>query len=121
MKVRRRADGTELQSVTEALHQDAVKINTKGKAGGASLIPGQIPVAPTRIEDKVDVGLAKAIQSQLDPEAMKTERRQRVEELKKLVQSGQYNPPSQAVASSIAEELFLEISSAEDLPAADEV
>jgi anti-sigma28 factor (negative regulator of flagellin synthesis) len=43
---------------------------------------------------------------------MERTRRERVEELKKLVQSGEYRPDSSQVAQAVGEEIVMEILSA---------
>lgn len=64
---------------------------------------------PTQSSDKVDVALARAINENLDPVMLLEERKKRVEEIKKLVNSGQYKPDSKAVAQAVGEEIVFEI------------
>lgn len=54
--------------------------------------------------DQVTVG-----KSTLDPMLLADERRKKVEELKKLVQSGNYNPDSSKVAQAFAEEVSFDV------------
>jgi anti-sigma28 factor (negative regulator of flagellin synthesis) len=60
--------------------------------------------------DSVTVSeLGAKLSSDLDPAKMAEERRVRVENLKKRIQEGTYQPPLQDVARSMSEELSLEI------------
>lgn len=62
--------------------------------------------------DRVDIGIAKYISEELNVADMEKRRRERVEELKKLVQGGEYRPDATAVARAVGEEITLEILSA---------
>ncbi|MCB0354702.1 MAG: flagellar biosynthesis anti-sigma factor FlgM [Bdellovibrionales bacterium] len=62
--------------------------------------------------DTVHLSLGRAIQSELNPELLLQERAERVAELKKLVNSGQYHRSSEDVAAAVGQELLYEISSA---------
>ncbi|MCB0328192.1 MAG: flagellar biosynthesis anti-sigma factor FlgM [Bdellovibrionales bacterium] len=63
-------------------------------------------------DSEVDVSLGRLIQSELGVENLQAERRARVEELKGLIQSGQYNPSSTAVAEALGREIVTEIAGA---------
>ena len=79
----------------------------RGVAGGATEI-----LAPTGKEetDSFTVSqLGAQINTELDPAKMAEERRQKVEDLKKRIQNGTYQPPLTDVARSLSEELSLEI------------
>lgn len=110
MKIRGNSDNADLQTVKPTVEQDAVRIHsrTKGLRGQGQLEDTALAEAE-RAEEKVNLALARAIKNELDPEGMAAERRQRVSELKKLVQSGQYNPPASEVARAIANEISTEI------------
>ena len=60
-------------------------------------------------ESEVDVSLGQMIKSQLGVEQLQAERRAKVEELKELVQSGKYNPSSEAIAQAVGQEIAVEI------------
>lgn len=60
-------------------------------------------------EDTVDVGVAKYIQATLDPEKLAAERKEKLERIKKAVQSGEYNPPAEAVALAVGQDIVMEI------------
>jgi len=62
--------------------------------------------------DRVDVGLAQYISQELNVVDMEKKRREKVEELKRLVQSGQYNPKSEDVARAVGEDIVMEIMTA---------
>jgi anti-sigma28 factor (negative regulator of flagellin synthesis) len=64
-------------------------------------------------EGVVDLGLAKEINSQLNPENIVAERKEKVARLKALIESGQYNPPSELVAQSVHEDIVMEILSSD--------
>lgn len=65
--------------------------------------------ALSQSEGKIDIGLASAINSQFNPATLESDRRAKVEELKKLIQSGQYKPSAEDVAQAVSSELALEI------------
>jgi anti-sigma28 factor (negative regulator of flagellin synthesis) len=84
----------------------------RGITDGASKgVPPQNRVEPGR-SDSVDIGIAKYISQELNAADMERTRRERVEELKKLVQSGEYRPDSSQVAQAVGEEIVMEILSA---------
>lgn len=64
--------------------------------------------------DSVDVSVAQFISQQLDPTKMADERRQKIENLKKLIASGEYKPSSQAVAQAVEEEIGFEIMTSDE-------
>ena len=81
-------------------------------SGQPGTSPVEQPGNPLRGTDRVDVGLAQLISQELNVVDMEKKRRERVEELKRLVQNGQYNPKSEDVARAVGEEIVMEIMSA---------
>lgn len=59
--------------------------------------------------DKVDLSHTRSIRQFLDNNNILEERRTKIENLKKLIASGEYNPDSKQVAQAVAEEISLEI------------
>ncbi len=60
--------------------------------------------------DSVQVSsLAAHLKSELDPTKLAAERRQKVENLKKQIREGTYQPPLSDIARSVSEELSFEI------------
>lgn len=71
---------------------------------------GQELVKALTGEDLVNVsGLGAMLNQELNPVTMAAERKQKLEELKKLIKEGKYNPDSRLVSKAISEELSLEI------------
>ncbi|MCO6431187.1 MAG: flagellar biosynthesis anti-sigma factor FlgM [Deltaproteobacteria bacterium] len=72
-------------------------------------------VAPEEVEnsvsaeERIKIGLGKAINAELNAELLKSERRNKVENLKELIAAGKYNPSSADVAQAVGEELVFEI------------
>lgn len=99
------------------IEQDALlnKRIDKGVTEGSSR-PGAAKVGQAGGEasrtDRVDVGLAQFISQELNVVDMQTKRRERVEELKRLVQSGEYKPKSEDVARAVGEDIVMEIMTA---------
>lgn len=115
MKVKGRVGTEDLQTVREMMQQDAVRIHSRQKGvseAGQTESSSSTQSVDTQSEgqDRVTLGnLSRLLSSELDPTAMATERRQRIEELKKLVASGKYNPPVQEVAKAVTQEIAAEI------------
>jgi anti-sigma28 factor (negative regulator of flagellin synthesis) len=59
--------------------------------------------------DSVKLNLGRAIGELLNVEDMKTERQNKVQELKRLIEAGEYNPSSQKIAEAVGHEIALEI------------
>lgn len=59
--------------------------------------------------DKINFGVSRNINSQLNPEVMAAERKEKVAKLKELVQSGNYKVSSEDIAAALNEEIFFEI------------
>lgn len=57
----------------------------------------------------VDIGLARAINEQLDAEKLEEERQEKVERLKAAIKKGEYDPPVDKVANAVGREVVLEI------------
>lgn len=111
MKVKGRTD-LDLTALKETLQQEAVKTHIRSKGLGQGQPPAdELPKTSSAGtgEDKVNVEIAKLINDQLNPDVLLAERRSRVEDLKRLVQSGQYKPKSEDVARSMIEEVATEI------------
>ena len=95
--------------------QDSVKISRQ-----AELLKDKAAKAVSSKSDKsasndtVEVSLAKFISDQLDPTKMADDRRKKIEELKKLIASGEYRPSSEAVAQAVEEEIGFEIMSSDE-------
>lgn len=82
-------------------------VKKKGKK-----VPGSLAEALSQDEageGVVDVGLSSAINSQLNPEAMAAERKEKVARLKELVAAGKYNPSSDLVAQALHDDIVFEI------------
>lgn len=62
--------------------------------------------------DRVNLGIAQYISQELNVVDMQAKRRERVEELKRLVQNGEYKPKSEDVARAVGEEIVMEIMTA---------
>lgn len=108
MKIPKNKDVTDINSVAiDRASQTLLNGSTKTKK--KSLIDS---LGSEEQEQKIQLGLSKAISAEFDPEAMAAERRKKVEHLKKLVQSGQYNPPIEKVAEAVSQEIDFEILSA---------
>lgn len=109
MKIR----GKENEAAQSAV-QDAVKVQrqqqteSEGVKRNLGRNLGQLALGNVS-EDKVSVSLGRAIQEHIDSLEFDGSRRQRVEELKKLVQSGQYKPPTEEVARAVGEDIVFEI------------
>lgn len=97
------------------LSQDAVKVQKQLNEGVArkgnevAQTARHVGLGTLKGEDTVDISLAQAIHQQLDLGDVEATRRQKVENLKKLVQSGQYNPPTEEVAKAVGEDIVFEI------------
>jgi|GEM_PF-5802049 len=124
MRIRGHQDNSELQTVKPAVEQDAVKVHSRAKGAITNLVDeAPLDAAPNRItaqEDKVSLQISKVINAELNPEVLRAERRKRVEELKKLIEAGRYNPPGEAVARAVATEIATEIFLSGDKPASEE-
>jgi len=85
--------------------------------GSTRTVPSPVRnnAAPNGVGDSVDIGIAKYISQELNVADMERTRRERVEELKKLVQSGEYKADSTAVARAVGEEIVMEILSSGDV------
>lgn len=97
-----------IRGKVDELAQDAVKLalqkaNERSKVQGAKQNAAE--EAHTSRSERIDLSLGRAIHQILDPQAMAEERRAKVEELKRLVQSGQYNPSSLEVARALGQEI----------------
>ena len=96
--------------------QDTVKISRQSE-----LLKEKAAKSASRDSDKasatdsVNVSLAKFMADQLDPTKMADERRQKIENLKKLIASGEYKPSSQAIAQAMEEELGFEIMTSDEV------
>ena len=60
-------------------------------------------------ESRVNLSVSRAINSELNPELISTERRAKIEKLKELIASGEYKPSSMDVARALTEEVAFEI------------
>jgi len=72
--------------------------------------PEEAAKAASKDSDSVKVSsLAALLKSELDPTKLAAERRQKVEDLKKQIRDGTYQPPLSELARSVSEELSFEI------------
>lgn len=62
-----------------------------------------------RAEDRVSLNLGRLLQQELDPSAVESSRKARVEELKKLIASGEYKVSTEQAAQALAREISMEI------------
>ena len=94
------------------LDQTKAALDTKaGTPGAAALV------------DKVNIELAKAINQQINPAVILSERSDKIARLKELIAKGEYNPSSEVVARAVGDEIVQEILFAGDttgIPGADE-
>lgn len=105
--------------IGRAQDQDAVRLSLKTRAEPGSGVkgPGGVTargnpgVVPNDGDGLIDISTSKTIQQTLSPEAMEAERRTRVEELKKAVQSNTYRRSSEEIAGALLEEVNTEIRS----------
>jgi flagellar biosynthesis anti-sigma factor FlgM len=91
--------------------QGTVRRASTGEA--AAVGQEQSQAAKTKADSIRVSSLGALLQSELNPAKMAEERAQKVAALKEQIRNGTYAPDSQAVARSLAEELYLEISGAE--------
>ena len=103
MKIRERGD--EIAQEAARLALTANKKNVRGK-GDEERTAAATAQAGHNVTERIDVALGRAINSELDPIAMARERQARVDNLRKLIESGQYNPKSEDIARAILEETF---------------
>ena len=68
-------------------------------------------------EDKVNINVSRSIHNELDPQLLASERREKIDRLKQLIQSGEYKPSSQEVAAALNQEIVFEILSKPDTAA----
>lgn len=115
MKIRGKSNDAHTEAlIIQQSHQAATGSANSGKAKGLKgLLRGG--------EDTVDIGLGAAINQTLDPAHLESERRKKIEDLKKQIQAGQYNPSSQDIAQAVGEEIVLEILSQGEESASDTV
>ena len=60
-------------------------------------------------DGKVNIQSSKSIASEINPEIFAAERREKVNKLKELIQSGQYNPKSEDIAAALQQDIVFEI------------
>lgn len=65
--------------------------------------------AAAKLLDTVDVSMSQLISTELDPTKMAAERREKIERLKKLIESGEYNPPASAIAAAVGQDIVFEV------------
>ncbi len=86
----------------------------RSSTGEASSVGQEQSQAAKSKADSIRVSsLGALLQSELNPAKMAEERAQKVAALKEQIRNGTYAPDTQAVARSLAEELYLEIAGAE--------
>ncbi|MBX7144135.1 MAG: flagellar biosynthesis anti-sigma factor FlgM [Oligoflexia bacterium] len=103
------------KSVTDLAQSDSLAVQQQAGRKTKKVSAEQIAQAVSAGEDTVDVGVAKYIQAALDPEKLAAERKEKLERLKKAVQSGEYNPPAEAVAMAVGQDIVMEIFDAQNL------
>jgi anti-sigma28 factor (negative regulator of flagellin synthesis) len=108
MKVGDKSDSSERAGLRELLRQDSSKSANEVRAV-AERIKAQTQGTLLKSDDSVNVSVAKAIGQELSPEALALERRQKIESLKAIIAEGKYNPPSEAVAQAVGQEILFEI------------
>ena len=108
MRVNGGSDSDSIKNRKDLQEQDAVRLHTKGTRPPADAVKGK-NAGPQPQVDTVNLQLARAINAELNPDAIDHERSKRVAELKALVAAGQYNPSSDAVAEALGREIMLEI------------
>ncbi len=105
MKIRSRDE--QQQDALRLLDQNSTAANKSKKRGALGQLTGD---DKTQDGITVDVPLGRSIGQQLDPSVFEAERRARVEDIKKRVQSGTYTlPSSEEVAQKLSEEIGFEI------------
>lgn len=96
----------------DSLGNEAVRISLSGQRPAAQAKDGreQGAIAGQQVQDQVHFGVARAIQSQLDPQQMAEQREARKLELKRLIHEGNYQmPSSEELAGRVEEEITMEI------------
>ncbi len=111
MKIGSKNDPNDLKAVRDLLQQqEGVKSSPTQEAERlAKRLKAQNDGALLASGGRVDVSLAKAIGQELSPEGIAAERRAKIESLKLQIAEGKYNPPSEAIARSVGEEILFEI------------
>ncbi|MCB0310999.1 MAG: hypothetical protein KDD42_07180 [Bdellovibrionales bacterium] len=94
--------GQAVSSVEETRKRETEKLKREQPAASDSAMARTIG---RYAQDTVDLSLSKYIQSEFDPNKVERERQARFEELKKLVQSGNYEVPSDTVAEALERSL----------------
>jgi anti-sigma28 factor (negative regulator of flagellin synthesis) len=108
MKVGDKSDASERPGLRELLRQDNPKSAAEVRAV-AERIKAQTQGTLVETGDSVNVSVASAIGQELSPELLALERRQKIESLKAMIAEGKYNPPSEAVAQAVGQEILFEI------------
>lgn len=98
-----------IKSLLGALQQDAAKVSNQSQSNREAAKAGNERRAEKSQSDSVNVSMAKMIAGELDPTKLAAERREKIERLKQLIASGEYNPPADLVAQAISEEIDFEI------------
>lgn len=105
MKVRNGADIERQSEIARGLTRRQQGERTDGQPN---------PAGVAAREGRVQLGLAKAIQSEFDSQRLNDERREKIERLKQAIGSGSYQPPVDEVAASVGQEIVFEILSVSD-------
>lgn len=89
---------------------DAMRL-LKAKLGKSSSVKGDSSSGSEQSSeiDKINIELAKAINQQIDPAVILSERKDKVALLKELISKGEYKPSSEAVAKAVGDEIVQEI------------
>lgn len=100
---------------TQGLDRDATRVTLSQQGNQVARKESEESKRLSRVEnqgsagDSVKVALGRAIGAEFDPTKMAAERREKVERLKALVESGQYSAGSSEIASSVVAEIGFEI------------
>ncbi len=95
-----------IKSNESELIQDAVRTQLEGLGKGKRSKKDGDALSSILGNDKVDLGIGKLLNDELDPIRMAEERRVKLEKLKAMVQSGEYVIDKEAVAKSLAEDAY---------------
>lgn len=96
MKIRRK----------DALETEVVSSNANG---AGTTRAKTVSEQQQEASDSVKLSLAKNLGASLDPSKLAGDRRQRIEELKGLIQAGKYNPKTEDIARAVGGEIAMEI------------
>ena len=87
-------------------------VNRKGSTerSGGGVRDGLVgELSKSQVDTMTISSLASLLRQELDPVRLAEERKAKVESIKERIRNGSYAPPAEAVASSVDEEISLEV------------